>query len=242
MKKEGAETEPKPKAKKKKEARSNVVIEEMSEVKRDHTYAYVNLQFASETTLEKSMEVIFCDYSYSIKPYPQISSCYGGYWGGGGRFDKADLDRLFPYLTKWKKGLFDRPYTDDDLTNAHRFSNLRPEHVYINVSDKTRSWIDRNTQTSWDDFLRDWDAIEVMPIPEGYVELVSREEELEKESDELRKGIFSIQHDTKKTRLDSLEGVKRVVGGLRELEELIPMRFEVENRLERVKEDIEGLL
>ncbi len=233
--------EPEPKPKKKSKVRSNVVIEDISEVKRDHTYAYVNLKYASETTLEKRMEVILYDYGYSIKPYPQASSCYGGYWGSGGRFDKEDLDQLFAYLIKWKRGLFDKPYMDDDLTNAHRFSNLKPEHVYINVSEKTRRWIDRNTQTSWDDFLRDWDAIDVVPMPEGYVDLVCREEELGRQSDDIREAIGKLQGDVRKTDFDSLESVKKVVGGLRELEELIPMRFELEGRLECVREEIEEM-
>ena len=234
--------EPEPKPKKKSEARSNVVIEDVSEVKREHTHAYVNLKYASETTLEKRMEVILYDYGYSIRPYPQASSRYGGYWGSGGRFDKEDLDQLFAYLIKWKRGLFDKPYTDDDLTNAHRFSNLKPEHVYINVSEKTRRWIDRNTQTSWDDFLRDWDAVDIAPTPEGYVDLVCREEELGRQSDDIREAIGKLQGDIRKTDFDSLESVKKVVGGLRELEELIPMRFELEGQLECVREEIEEMV
>ncbi len=245
---------PKPKKSKPKEATpSNVYTEELSEVKdsncpvcgvalSDLTFAVVSLQYASQTTLEEKAEAVFCTERLSIKP-----NGMGGYWGGGKRFMREDLGQLFPYLMKWREGLFSKPYIEN-LENARRFSNLKAEHIFINVSEGTVKWIEQHSGKSWEEFLKEWNAIGVRPIPDGYVELVDREHELEKNFETVRKEISDIQWGFSRVTgsarfdLDHPKGVKMAVEKLGELEGLLPIKIRLEGQLECVKEEIQELL
>ncbi len=244
----------KPKPKKPKEATpSNVYAEELPEFKdskcpvcgvvlSEFTFAVVSLQFASQTTLEKKAEAVFCTEQLSIKP-----NGMGGYWGSGKRFMREELGQLFPYLMKWRGGLFSKPYIEN-LEDSRRFSNLKAEHIFINVSEGTVKWIEQHSGKSWDDFLKEWNAIDVRPIPDGYVELVDREHDLEKNFETVRKEVGDIEWGFKgygsseRFDLENINDVGKGIEALKELEGLLPIKIRLKNQLEDVKEEIGEML
>lgn len=251
---------PKDSKPKKRETTSNVYHEDLPDIDdgccpvcgkklSEITYAVVNLEYASQTTLEKKVEGIFSSEHLSIKPNGN-----GGYWGCGRKFlvtdengDGEGRTEFLQYLMEWRSSLFRKPYTEN-LENGRRFSNLKAEHVFINVSEGTREWIERHIDRSWEDFLKEWNQIDAMPIPDGYVELVSREVGLEKELKDVEERIchFNRGFDgfSYKDRYD-LENpfdIEKAIEALKELREVLPVKIRIEHQLEDVKEEIKEMV
>ncbi len=87
-----------------------------------------------------------------------------------------------------------------------------------------------------------------MVIPDGYVELVDREHELEtqfeKADDEVGHALSGFRSYSREKRfdLDKLNDVERGIKALKEVEDLLPTRLRLKNQLEDVKEEIEEVL
>lgn len=178
----------------KKEAPSNVFVEELQDIEKEETFAAAYVRKIANSTLNEKKIIIDVSQEYSIKPYPQERSCYGGYWGTGCTFSEETLQDLFQALIDFKKNLLETPYVED-LKDAHRYTNLKDANVIIVISDETKRYIETATKTSWEDFLKKFNAIKNKTIPEGYASLVQKEYELEKAIGAKEKRISALKNE-----------------------------------------------
>ena len=172
---------------------SNVFREEITEIKKDETYAVINAQRIVTTTLEKSETFLTVTFEHWIKPYPQERSHYGGFC----KFSDYNENNAADFLNdaiQFKRELLSLPYLAD-LKNAYRYTNLKAENVFVNISDVTKKFIESKSGRKWEDFLAELNSIKNKEIPSDYCEKAERENALEKEISLKEKKISALKEE-----------------------------------------------
>ena len=172
---------------------SNVFREEINEIKKEETYAVVNVNRIVATTLEKSETSLTVTFEHWITPYPQEMSHYGGFC----KFSDYNENNTADFLNdaiQFKKELLSLPYLAD-LKNAYKYTNLKAENVFVNISDVTKKLIETKSGRRWEDFLAELNSIKNKKIPSDYCEKAERENALEKEISLKEKKISALEEE-----------------------------------------------
>lgn len=179
---------------KKAEMPSNVFVEDLKDIEKEETFAAAYVRRITKSTLDEKKIIIDVSQQYTIKPYPQERSCYGGFWGSGNTYTEETLQNLLQDLLNFKKEMLELPYTDD-LKNADRYTNLKAANVIVVITDETKKYIENATKTKWEDLLKKLNEIKNKTIPEGYNSLVQEEYGLEKEIDVKKKEVSDLKEN-----------------------------------------------
>lgn len=172
---------------------SNVFREEIAEIKKDETYAVINAQRIVTTTLEKSETLLTVTFEHWIKPYPQERSHYGGFC----KFSDYNENNRADFLNdaiQFKRELLSLPYLAD-LKNAYKYTNLKAENVFLNISEDTKKIIEFKSGRKWEDFLAEFNNIKNKEIPPDYYEKIEKETALEKEISLKEKKISALEEE-----------------------------------------------
>lgn len=212
---------------KRNEAPSNVFVEELKDVEKNETFAAAYVRRITSSTLNEKRTFIDVNFEYSIKPYPQERSHYGGYWGSGNTYSEETLQNLFENLLNFKKGLLEIPYTED-LKDAYRYTNLKEDNVLVVITVETKKYIETATKTKWEDFQEKFNAIKNKKIPDSYISLVQREYELEKAIEAKDKRISALKEEYLKKLEDKNTLISREPS-------------EIYNELKKAKSELEAL-
>jgi hypothetical protein len=172
---------------------SNVFREEINEIKKEETYAVVNVNRIVATTLEKSETSLTVTFEHWITPYPQEMSHYGGFCKFSDYHENTATDFLNDAI-QFKRELLSLPYLAD-LKNAYKYTNLKAENVFINISEDTKKFIESKSGRKWEDFLAELNNIKNKEIPPDYCKKIEKETALEKEILLKEKKILSLKKE-----------------------------------------------
>ena len=184
---------------KKNETPSNVFSEEIEDIKKNETFAYVKIERHVFTTLESKTTFFNLLEGFTIVPYPQEFSCYGGHYG----FKQSGLEQCkeaMQYILDFKRSLLSVPFTEN-LKDAHRFTNLKSENFFVQVTDETKKIIEEHSGIKWESFESELNSIRNRIIPQNYEHLVELEYSLNKQIDSKKKEIDKLKKEYEK-RID----------------------------------------
>lgn len=173
---------------------SNVNAEELADIQKNETFAVAYVRRIAYSTLNEKRTIIEVNLRYSIKPYPQERSTYGGFSGSGHNYTEETLQDIFKDLIEFKENLMNVPYTNE-LKDAHRYTNLKDSNVLVAITENTKKYIETIAKIKWSDFLDKLNSIKNKTIPEGYNGLVQKECELEKTIEMKEKRISALKEE-----------------------------------------------
>lgn len=171
----------------------NVHRDEPKGVERDCSFAVASVTREVASTLQGTQTAFQMTYELELKPYPQQDSCYGGFISLNS-FAEDEIQEMLSDLLAFKREVLALPYTED-LRNADRFTNLKASEVHLNMSKETECCISGKVGGGWKSFMQEWNGIPNQAIPEGYRDLVQKEQVLKGEIDSIESRVQQMQKD-----------------------------------------------